>query len=199
MNAVVFSPPKEEITDLSFLEYFQSDRPVEIEIGCGKGRFLFSRAERCPEINFLGFDRVSKWMKRKSRRSEKEGVRNLKFVKAEAREVLKQHVPSGRVSVFYVYFPDPWPKRRHNRRRLINREFLSLLYDRLTPGGRIQVATDDPDYFLHIKTAAESGAITWTGTHESLNQKLGDWSEKTNYELKFEAQKKNIFYLELTK
>ena len=191
------APPP--ISDLSFLEMIQSERPLEIEIGCGKGRFLFGQAQRYPEINFLGIDRVAKWMKKRAGRVEKKGMEHLRFVKADAREVLKNHVPSDRVSVFYVYFPDPWAKRRHKKRRLVTSVFLALLHDRLAPGGQIQMATDDEDYFLEIKKAVSLTGIAWRGIRESLNQRLGEPLEKTNYEMKFEARGKNIYYLELTK
>ncbi len=187
------------ISDLSFLEIIQSERPLEIEIGCGKGRFLFGQARRYPEINFLGIDRVAKWMKKRAGRVEKEGLNHLKFIKADAREILNNHVPSYRVSVFYVYFPDPWAKRRHKKRRLVTSEFLALLHDRLASGGQIQMATDDEDYFLGIKKAVSLSGIEWRGIRESSNQRFGEPLEKTNYEMKFEAQKKNIYYLELTK
>ena len=134
-------------------EIFSGARPVEIEIGCGKGKFLIGRSQAHPEIQFLGIDRVGKWMKIGAKRSEKRNLPNLRFLKSDIRLILEKVPPEG-VSVFHIYFPDPWPKRRHRKRRLVNAGFLLLLWEKLRPGGLIEMATDDLDYFTAMKKAA---------------------------------------------
>jgi len=186
-----------EFIDLA--EFFAGERPLEIEIGCGKANVLAARAQQHPGIHFLGMDRIVKWMKRRKERIDKAGQNNLRLVKAEAREFIERHVPRERVSVFYIYFPDPWPKRRHRKRRLVNAAFLVLLYDRLSCGGMIEIATDDEDYFAAMKKAAGLSGLAWQHVRERINQPFLGGGLKTNYELKYLAQGKAVYYLELAK
>lgn len=176
---------------------FKTFQPLEVEIGCGKGKFLVARAQIFPEINFLGLDRVAKWMKVGERRGEKRKLENLKFLKAEVREFLET-VPDETVSIFHIYFPDPWPKRRHHGRRLIQAEFLNTLRAKLLPGGLIEIATDDEDYYAHIRRVVQA-AGPWASMRETVNERLFHPEAKTNYELKFEAVGRNLHYLELKK
>ncbi len=178
--------------------YFDSQAPVEIEIGCGKGRFLLARAAQCPDINFLGLDRANKWMKIGKDRGEKRGLANLKFIRTECRDFLSRLQPET-VSAFHMYFPDPWPKRRHQKRRTLCAEFLGLLNRLLVPGGCIQIATDHADYFQEIRAAADWTAAFWRSRRESMNQRLAHAEIKTNYELKYEAGGRPLYYLELVK
>ncbi len=184
--------------EINFSELFENSNPLEIEIGCGKGKFLLARALECPEINFLGIDRVQKWMKIGIERSLKRKVENIKFVKEDARLVLENLMP-GTVSVFHVYFPDPWPKRRHRSRRLVGEALLRLLHSRLRTEGFVEIATDDLDYFSEIKKASEKTKILWKNIRETVNRRLYSPLSKTNYELKYEAAGKNLYYLELQK
>lgn len=190
---------KEDIKFPSFGELFGNSNPVEIEIGCGKGKFLLSRALENPDANFLGIDRVGKWMKRRKTRVEREALPNIRFLKAEARAFLAEAVPSASVAIFHVYFPDPWPKRRHQKRRTISAEFLKLLHSRLVPGGLIEVATDDADYFEAMKKSIAATAKLWENVRETKNERILGGMHKTNYELKFEAEKRTLFYAELVK
>ena len=178
---------------------FAGGGPLEIEIGCGKGNFLIARAQDHPEIRFLGIDRLAKWMKAGAKRGEKRGLENLHFIKAEARQVLRDHVALESVSAFYIYFPDPWPKRRHRPRRLVNAGLLALLYSRLREGGQVQIATDDPDYFKAIRESVGESGVFWRAVSESINARPGETLVKTSYELRFEAQNKTLYYLELLK
>ena len=182
----------------SWVGLFEVGRQVEVEIGCGKGRLLVAEAEERPQVNFLGLDRAGRWMKVGIRRSEKRNLANLIFVKTEARFFLALCIPFSSVSVFHLYFPDPWPKRRHNKRRLVTAELLELMYARLIPGGLIEIATDDVDYFAHMKQIAAKSPIQWQRIREGLNQRLLA-AAKTNYERKYEAQGRHLYYLELQK
>jgi len=175
---------------------FLTPHPLEIEIGCGKGKFLLARAESEPRRNFLGVDRISKWMKIGRTRGEKRRLENLRFIKAEIREFL-QSVPPESVAAFHIYFPDPWPKRRHRKRRLVTAEFLRNLYGRLKPGGFVHLASDDADYFRQIKQAAAQSA-EWA-QREGMNERLVSPGVITNYELKYQSAGKILHYLELRK
>lgn len=190
---------EEKYDSIDFSELFGNTNPVEIEIGCGKGKFLAGQAAEHPEINFLGIDRIGKWMKRVKIRTEREKVANLRFIKAEARTFLQQAVAFESVSVFHVYFPDPWPKRRHQKRRVVGPDFLRLLHSRLVKGGLLEIATDDPDYYEQIKKSIAATGGLWDNIHETQNQRIMGGMRKTSYELKFESQGKTLFYVELKK
>ena len=187
-----------ETKRIDFRELFGNSNPVEIEIGCGKGKFLLARAAENPNINFLGIDRVAKWMKIGLERSEKRKITNLHFMKTEAREWLAQ-IPRESIAAFHIYFPDPWPKRRHRPRRLVQKSFLVDLYDRLSPGGFLEIATDDVDYFSHMKMQFEDFPRAWKEVRPQINQRFINPEHKTNYELKYEAQGKPLYYLEARK
>lgn len=183
----------------AFSDIFGNENPVEVEIGCGKAKFLIARAVENPETNFFGIDVVWKWMKFAVERSQKRALANIKFLRADARETVKHGFLSGSVSVFHVYFPDPWPKRRQRKRRLITGEFLRLLHDRLGGAGLIELATDHPGYFLQMQSAVIHSGIAWTNVRTIRGERLFNASAKTNYEIKYETAGRDLYYLELEK
>ena len=185
-----------ELLHTDITAFFNHDVSLEVEIGCGKGKFLLECAAENPGVNFLGIDRVAKWMKTGAQKGEKRNLTNLKFLKAEIRELLQQF-PEESVSVFHVYFPDPWPKRRHWKRRLVNASFLELLHSRLKPGALVEIATDHSDYFTEIRKAAAQTEVLWKNIRESVGERLRNEMIRTNYELKFQTAGKKIYYLEL--
>jgi tRNA (guanine-N7-)-methyltransferase len=182
-----------------FNEIFGNTNPVEVEIGCGKAKFLLARASEFPQINFLGIDIVWKWMKYAVRRSENRSLANIKFLRADARETIRHGFVPGSVSIFHVYFPDPWPKRKHRKHRLITGAFLRLLHDRLTDTGLIELATDHPDYFLQMEKAAIQSGISWKKVRKLSDERLFEAMAKTNYEIKYEAAGRKLNYLEIQK
>ncbi len=179
-------------------EFFKRKAPLEFEIGSGKGKFLVSRAEESPEMNFIGIDRAGKWMKIGDRRGSKKQLENLLFIKTEALEFFEVLEPLC-VDMFHMYFPDPWPKRRHHPRRLFTAPFVKLLYSKLKPGGIIEIATDDADYYQQMKKSVDQAEIPWEDRKEAVNQRIRHLHLKTNYEMKFEAEGRNLYYMELTK
>ena len=129
---------------------------------------------------------------------DKRNLANLQFLQAEIREFLTR-VPGQSVSAFHIYFPDPWPKRRHRSRRVVTAEFLEILDQKLAPAGSVELATDDADYFEQMKNAAAATASLWKQVQECRNQRIKDPHIKTNYELKYEAVGRDLYYLELWK
>ncbi len=184
----------------SILELFDDDRPIEVEIGAGKGKYLLARAQLEPQINFIGFDYISRYLKIGWARAQKRQLTNLVFFKAEALEVVTHLTPSESVSIFHIYFPDPWHKRRHHKRRYMTPEFIRMLHDRLRPGGLVELATDNFDYFMWLKgMLIEAGEDLWSHAREQKNERLLNPEIKTNFELKYEAEGRDLFYLELHK
>ncbi len=182
---------------LSFSEIFGNENPVEVEIGSGRGQFLLVRAHRNPDINFFGVEWKGKLVRLTRSKAEQFGLMNLRFFDTDAREVMR-HLPENAVSVFHIYFPDPWPKRKHLRRRLVSAEVIGLLQKKLKDGGLIEIATDSHDYFEQVKKElAESGQI-WR-MRESVNERLFSPDERTLFESKYAQQGKDLYYLELKK
>jgi tRNA (guanine-N7-)-methyltransferase len=190
---------EEKFAPLSFSELFGNTHPVEMEIGCGKGKFLVARAIEHPGTNFFGIDRVSKFMNIGKTRAQKRTLPNIRFLRAEARAFLTEAIALGSVSIFHVYFPDPWPKRRHRVRRVFTPEFLTLLHGRLVPGGLVEVATDDKDYFDAMKKTVAVTGVLWDNVRESVNERILGGMNRTNYELKWAAAGRSLYYMELRK
>src|SRR4051812_4611768 len=126
---------------------FGNDRPVELEIGMGKGTFLTEQARARPDVNFFGIEWARWFWRYASDRLRRHGCLNARTVRAEAIFFLREHVPPGSVPVLHVYFPDPWPKARHHKRRLVQEPFLCEAERVLVPGGRLQIVTDHQGYF----------------------------------------------------
>jgi len=184
----------------SILELFDGTRPIEVEIGAGKGKYLLARAQLQPDINFVGFDYIWKYLKIGWERAQKRRLGNLLFFKAEAVEVITHLTPSESVSIFHIYFPDPWHKRKHHKRRYMTPEFIHLLHDRLVPGGLVELATDNFDYYMWLRrTLIDAGEGLWARTREQKNERILDPEIKTNFELKYEAAGRDLYYLELQK
>ncbi len=189
----------EKYPPLVFRECFGNTHPVEFEIGCGKGKFLVRRAIENPGTNFFGIDRVSKFMKLGKTRAEKRELPNIRFVRAEAKAFLTEAVAPESVSIFHIYFSDPWPKRRHQTRRVFTGEFLRLLHVRLVPGGLVEIATDDKDYFDAMKKTIAATSELWENVRETVNERILDSMNKTSYEIKWAAEGRQLYYAELKK
>ena len=123
---------------------------LEVDLGCGKGRFLQARAERHPGISFLGIDRLLLRILRVEREARRR-LPNIRLLYGDICYALSYLLPARSVTTCYIYFPDPWPKRRHHRRRLFDDEFLSALNTTLVSAGSVHVATDHLDYFDTIR------------------------------------------------
>ena len=124
---------------------------MEIEIGSGDGSFLIAAARRAPATNFLGIERSPAKFRRLAARVAQLDPRRIRILRADACCVLHTIVPVASVSAYHVYFPDPWPKRRHARRRLFTRALVAVLGDGLMPGGSLFTATDVEAYAQRIR------------------------------------------------
>jgi tRNA (guanine-N7-)-methyltransferase len=132
---------------LNWREIYGNDHPVEIEVGCGKGAFLLAVAMARPEINFFGIEIVRKYQLYATTRFAIRKLPNVKTVCADARWVFRQFVPPGSVAAVHVYFPDPWWKARHKKRRVFTPGFAADAARVLREGGRLLIATDVEEYF----------------------------------------------------
>lgn len=132
-------------------ELFATPQPTELEIGCGDGGFLLEWATRHPDRNFLGVERLLGRVRKLSKRGQHAGLTNLRLLRIEARYVLEYLLPEHAFEAVHINFPDPWPKDKHARHRLINADFPPLARRILAPNGIIYLRTDDPPYFAQME------------------------------------------------
>ena len=109
----------------SWEEIFGNAHPVEIVIGIGKGRFLIEAAQNHLQVNYIGIERAAKYLRLAQARSLRRDLKNIRLVRADAQDFIEFFVPVESVSAIHLYFPDPWPKKRHHKRRLFNKSFLT--------------------------------------------------------------------------
>ncbi len=124
--------------------------PVEIDVGAGKGRLLIESARKDPAAGFVGIERQLVRVRKIARKALRAGLRNVRLIRAEARYVLEYLVPPSTVRTVCILFPDPWPKKRHHKRRLLREGIDEILFRCLRPGGKIHLATDHLEYFEEI-------------------------------------------------
>ena len=176
-------------------EIFPKDQPLEVDLGCGDGSFLLGMAEHHPERNFLGVERLLGRVRKVCKRAKRGNLENLKVLRLESRYTVEWLLGPGSVSRLHLLCPDPWPKVRHHRRRLIQQEFLEAVHAVLEPGGEFLFKTDHDEYF---EWAEEK--VADFGRFESL-----DWPEdaffypKTDFQIQWEAEGKRLQGLRLRK
>lgn len=165
--------------------------PWEVELGFGKGRYLLRRCAEAPERRFLGVEIAAQYQQLFVQRARRRGLRNWVAVRGEALYLLAAVLPRGFAAAVHVYFPDPWPKERHRKRRLFDPATVDLVLGLLAPGGQLAFATDYLDY-------GERVAEILAGVPGLALRRLDAWPEgpRTNYEAKYEAEGRPILRLE---
>jgi tRNA (guanine-N7-)-methyltransferase len=168
--------------------------PWEVEIGFGKGRYLLRRALAEPQNRFLGIEVVSKYQRMLSNRARRRGLPNLTVIRGEAAYLLSSGFPQGFARAVHVYFPDPWPKSRHHKRRLFHPEQIDLVLGLLEPGGTLLFATDFVDYGAIVQEILESHPGLAVHPHPEV------WPDgaRTNYEAKYIEEGRPILRLTAT-
>ena len=143
---------------LDFAALFGNGHPVELELGAGDGSFLLRHAAAHPGVNFIGVERLLGRLRKIDRKGRRLGLANLRAIRLEAAYLLEWMIPAASLSAIHVYFPDPWPKRRHWKRRLVNLRFTEIAARALVPGGRLYVRTDDASYFQQMTEVGNAQA-----------------------------------------
>lgn len=171
---------------------FHNEHPVEIEVGFGKGMFLLSSAIARPEVNFLGIEIVRKYALYAATRFAIRQLPNIKVACADARVLLRDRIPERSVQAVYVFFPDPWWKKRHHKRRLFTAEFVASVERVLSIGGLFHVVTDVEEYFAIMRDIIS----TFPRLHEvpppPANEPSNDLDYLTNFERKFRKEGRPI-------
>jgi tRNA (guanine-N7-)-methyltransferase len=140
-------------------EAFGRSAPVVLEVGCGHGAAAVAYAEAHPGHDVLAVDVFTPALARMLAEAERRGLTNLWMHRGDAVELLADRVPAGSLAAVHVFFPDPWPKAKHAKRRFVSRDVLDLIASRLAPGGHLLVATDHDGYAAHVRAvfAAQDG------------------------------------------
>lgn len=171
---------------MDWVQVFGRTAPVHLEIGSGKGTFLVSEAQAYPERDFLGVERANKYYRLAVDRIGRRALANVRLVRADAAELLSGGVGDQTLDGIHVYFPDPWPKRRHHRRRFLGRENLGQIIRVLKPGGRLQIVTDHAEYATEIQGVLEgySQDLVPVRFQPTAGAEAGEWVG-TNFERKY--------------
>ncbi len=170
---------------------FGNENPVEIEIGCGKGRFLLEASRQHPETNYVGIERALKYVQRTKERLLKGKTTGVFLIWSDAAYLVDQYIGEDTVEAYHVYFPDPWPKKRHRKRRLFRNEvWLRGLVRTLHPSsGRIHIATDYAAYFYEIHACLTNTPPLVYLPPDSLEIE----HIPTSFEIKYQAEGRKIY------
>jgi tRNA (guanine-N7-)-methyltransferase len=171
----IYRPPSYvERLDLGHL--FPVSQPLEVELGSGDGSFLAQWATQHPDRNFLGVERLLGRLRKLDRKGRRANLANLRVLRIEASYCLAWLLPRCSVQALHVYFPDPWPKRRHWKNRLVNAEFVAAAAAALALDGAVFFRTDNEDYFNQIRNVFEThAAFEPTVTPADLSDVLTDF------------------------
>jgi tRNA (guanine-N7-)-methyltransferase len=153
-SALIVQPQGWVTNRLDPEKIFGRKAPLRVDLGCGDGSFLCALAQRMPRQNFLGIERLSRRVRSAARKAASLG--NVRLLQMESSYAVSHMLPARSVDTFYLLFPDPWPKRRHHRRRIVTADFLNSIHTALGNNGVTYIATDHLDYFRNIKEIAES-------------------------------------------
>lgn len=185
---------------VDFAEIFGRISPVHIEIGFGKGTFLVSQAQAQPEVDFLGIEWARKYYLYAVDRIGRWGLKNVRLTRTDAADFVTRLVPDQNVTCYHIYYPDPWPKKRHHKRRFICSKNLEHLLRTLVPGGVIRIATDHADYFQQIKQvlAERQNELEQTDFISTAGAEDGEFVG-TNYERKYTREKREVYTIAVKK
>lgn len=145
--------------EIQLQEVFGRNAPLILEIGFGMGGSFLETIENSPDVNFIGIEVHRPGVGAFLHQAQLKGVQNVRVYCHDAVEVFKQTIPDNSLDKVCVFFPDPWPKARHNKRRLIQLEFVELIAKKLKPGGCLHLATDWENYAEHMLNVLQSSSL----------------------------------------
>ncbi|MGH8226073.1 MAG: tRNA (guanosine(46)-N7)-methyltransferase TrmB [Gammaproteobacteria bacterium] len=186
-------PASEAAVD--FAAIFGRRAPTTLEIGFGNGDALADLAAAHPERNYIGVEVHRPGVGRLLMRIARAGIENVRIADRDGTQVLRNEIPDDSLDEILVYFPDPWPKKRHHKRRLIQSEFALMVSAKLAVGGRLELATDWPEYAEQMR-----GILNGTPGLVSLDEEGGSparpaWRPETRYEIRGRREGREIFDL----
>jgi len=173
--------------------FFDNDNPVILEIGFGMGHATIDIAQKNPDKNYLGIEVHRPGIGRVLWEIRKKEIQNLKLIEQDAVSVLKNMIPENKLEGVHIFFPDPWPKLKHRKRRLIQNSFLDIIIPKIKPGGYIYAVTDWKDYSRQM--------LETLSTSKGINNKYAQfapkqiWRPETKFEKKGFQKNHEIFEL----
>ena len=180
--------PSDFFRKLSKEEIFETNRPLEIDLGCGDGSFLVAMASHYQERNFLGVERLLGRVRKVIRKAEKNSLLNLKVLRLELSYTIEWLLPDDCANRMHLLFPDPWPKKKHHKRRMVNKSFCESLVRILKEDGEFLFKTDHPDYFEESMLALENFDLL-----EQLSWNTDDFYPDTDFEKIWTKEGKRIY------
>jgi tRNA (guanine-N7-)-methyltransferase len=172
------------------VEHFGSASRVEVELGVGKGRFLLERAAAHPDLVLIGVERARIYLDLAAERVERAGIANVRLLHTTAEDLLFRCLADGTAAAIHFYFPDPWPKRRHHKRRFFKPENVGRIAEVLAPGGTLRVKTDHPGYAQEIRDVLDAEPRL---TEEDDLDNAFAGIPVTHYEIKYARESRVVF------
>jgi len=193
MHDPTINPRETGFIRLDFKEVFCNDHPVILEIGSGKGRFLISTALERPDINLIGIEKSLHYHRVIRERVMKKNLTNIRLINHDAFLVMKEMIPAASLAEVHIYFPDPWPRKREQKRRIIRPEVLEEIERVLVPEGSAIYVTDHQEYFYAAAPLIED-------RFPSERRVPGpDDPPRTNYEAKYREEGRPIYEIRFRK
>ncbi len=183
--------PTSLLDPLRLEDLFDTPRPTELELGSGDGNFLFEHATAHPDHNFLGVERLLGRLRKLDKKARRASLTNLRLLRIEARYLVTYLLPPAAFSALHIYFPDPWPKEKHARHRLINPAFPALAARIHAARATIHLRTDDLKYFDQMQDAFTATPFNPVDTPSDLT------ARKTDFEKEFNADGRPTLSLSL--
>ena len=194
LDAITLDPASlSEVTDLR--EAFAREAPIELEIGIGKGTFLLRRAQAHPERNFLGIEWANQFYRYAADRLARWGLTNVRVLRTDAKHFVIHRLAPACLVAIHIYHPDPWPKKRHQKRRLIQKDFVDAAVRVLAPGGRLAIQTDHAEYFEQIRGNLCHRPELEQVAFEDEEYGTIEGAVRTNFEVKYEREGRTFYRL----
>ena len=182
------------------MRFFGRQAPFHLEVGSGKGTFLVNEAKACPEKNYVGIEWANKFYRHAVDRIGRWNLTNVRLLRTDAVMFLSDHLPDASVDCLHVYFPDPWPKKRHHKRRFFDAANIEQIIRVLKEGALLRLATDHAEYFEQITQvlAGFEDHFDEVSFLPTAGARAGEWVG-TNFERKYLKEERSVYKLALAK
>ncbi len=194
IDATPYTFKETELTEpVSWSAIFGNDHPVELEIGCGKGLFLANASQKNPGHNFFGIELAKKYARRAAERVAKKSLTNVRVYPGDARSFMTKNCPAASLVAVHVYFPDPWWKARHKKRRVFSESLMQDIERTLIPGGFLYVVTDVEEYYGVMRELVSTHSRFELLPEPEVKDPEHELDYLTNFERKYRIEGRPIY------